>query len=96
MTEDYESKYTGEEIDERLDKVGNKQDIIAELDDIRRGAGKGTTAVQKVKINGKELAPSNGVVNLGNVVTELTNYYSKREVDSAIASAITTTLNTPV
>lgn len=96
MTEDYESKYTGAEIDELLGKVGDKQDAIADLADIRTGAGKGATAVQKVKINGKEVAPTSGVVDLGKVVTELNNYYTKSEVNSAIATAITATLNTPV
>lgn len=69
----------------------SKQDTIDDLDAIREGAGKGATAVQRVKVNGKEVAPSNGVVNLGTV-----DYPTKKEVDSAIALAITTTLNTPV
>ena len=92
----YKLRYPGEEIDELLGKVDDKQDAIIDLESIRAGAGKGATAVQKVKINGKEVAPTNGVVNLGEVVTEPNNYYTKREVDSAIATAITTTLNTPV
>lgn len=173
MTGDYESKYTGEEIDELLGKVDDKQDTIADLDDIRAGASKGATAVQpsdilqlredidatvevvndfnaditelyndkqdtiadldsiragatrgaksviqlyingttrkpneggvigfntveKVVINGDTITPDKGILTLGNVVTDLSNYYTKKEVDSAIASAITTTLNTPV
>ena len=96
MTEYYESKYTGEEIDERLGKVNGKKDAIADLETIREGAGKGATAVQRVKVNGEEKAPTDGVVDLGTVVTDLSNYPTKKEVDSAIASAITTTLNTPV
>lgn len=77
-------------------QIAGKQSAIDDLDAIREGVAKGKTSVQKIKVNGKEVAPSNGVVDLGNVVTGLNNYYTKSEVDSAIATAITTTLNTPV
>lgn len=61
-----------------------KQKPITDLDAIREGAAKGKTSVQKIKVNGKEVAPSNGVVNLGNVVTELSNYYTKEEVNRSV------------
>lgn len=122
--QDYESRHSGEEIDDILDDVANKvdkvegkglssedftsaekrklaglenyddtdlrkdlstmQNAIDDLDAIRRGAGKGDTSVQKIKVNGKEVAPSNGVVNLGNVVTDLSNYYTKEEVNRSV------------
>lgn len=80
----YNSKYKSSEIEGILDSVGGKQDVITDLDSIREGASKGATAVQKVKVNGKEIAPSNGVVNLGNVVTDLSDYYTKEEVNRSV------------
>ena len=43
----YNSKYTGAEVEGILDSVGGKQDAISDLDAIRSGANKGTTAYQK-------------------------------------------------
>ena len=51
----YQSKYTGAQVEEALDKaktavqpedLKNKQDVIADLEEIRSGAAKGATAVQ--------------------------------------------------
>ena len=42
----YNSKYTGEEVENLLTQIDNKQDAISDLDEIRRGASKGATAVQ--------------------------------------------------
>lgn len=42
----YNSKYTGKEVEVLLDSVGNKQDQIDDLDEIRSGAVAGTTALQ--------------------------------------------------
>ena len=55
---------------------------------------KGT--VTEVKINGSAKTPTNGVVDLGTVITShqsLSNYYTKSEVDGKIASSITNTIN---
>lgn len=45
---DYNSKYTGAEVEEILDSVQDKQDKIADLEAIREGASKGATALQSV------------------------------------------------
>lgn len=55
---------------------------------------KGT--VTEVKINGSAKTPTNGVVDLGTVITShqsLSNYYTKSEVDGKIASSITNAIN---
>lgn len=43
----YNSKYTGQQVEDILDSVGNKQDSIADLDTIRQGASLGETSVQE-------------------------------------------------
>lgn len=45
---DFESKYTGEEVEAKLDAIDGKQDAIADLDTIRAGASKGATALQSI------------------------------------------------
>lgn len=58
----YTSKYTGAQIDARLDAVSSKQDKIADLDAIRSGAAKGETAIQEVKtINGQSIVGSGDI-----------------------------------
>lgn len=55
---------------------------------------KGT--VTEVKINGSAKTPTNGVVDLGTIITShqsLSNYYTKSEVDGKIASSITNAIN---
>ena len=55
-----------------------------------------TGTVTGVKINGTTKNPSSGVVDLGTVITahqSLSNYYTKSEVDSKIASSITNAIN---
>lgn len=44
--EDFNSKHTGEEVENILDSVGSKQDAISDLQTIREGAAKGATSVQ--------------------------------------------------
>lgn len=44
--EDFNSKYTGQEVEDLLNKIDGKQDTISDLDEIRSGASKGATAVQ--------------------------------------------------
>lgn len=66
------------------DLVEAKQDKINDLDEIRAGAAKGATALQSyteqykgtvtgVKINGDTKNPSDGVVDLGTVITNASN-----------------------
>ena len=45
---DYNSKYTGVEVEALLDAANGKQDAIEDLDVIRAGAAKGATALQSV------------------------------------------------
>lgn len=70
-------------------QIAAKQDIITDLATIREGASKGATALQEeqykgtvtgVKINGTTKNPSNGVVDLGTVITahqDLSGYQPK-------------------
>lgn len=68
----------------------NKQDLITDIDTIRQGAAKGATALQSyteeykgtvtgVKINGTTKNPSNGVVDLGTVITGHQNISGKQD-----------------
>lgn len=60
------------------------------------GFTKNTGTITEVKINGSAKTPTNGVVDLGTVITShqsLSNYYTKSEVDSKIASSITNAIN---
>lgn len=50
MWEDFESRYTGEEIESMLERAETKQDVIADLDEIRSNAQKGATAVQSSEL----------------------------------------------
>lgn len=54
--EDFNSKYTGEEVEEILDSVEGKQDAIRDLDAIRSGAEKGATALQEESYKGTIVA----------------------------------------
>lgn len=89
--------------------LDGKQDTITDLDAIRQGAEKGSTALQsetdpvysadKPNIALKAEIPD--VSGKADKATTLAGYgigdaYTKSEVDTAIASAITTTLNTEV
>ena len=127
----YNSKYTGEQVDEALDKantalqehqdIRGKQDVITDLDSIRSGAAKGATALQSytetdpvfsksaaagitssditnwngktsnagtvtgVKINGTTKSPTNGVVDLGTVITSHQDISGK--LDASVAAS---------
>ena len=69
--QDYQSKYSGEEIDALLDKAENAQERISDLEDIREGATKGATALQSVpdeyvtekELEGKGYAVAKNVAN---------------------------------
>ena len=70
----YNSKYKGQEVEELLDSVGDKQ-------------GKLVSGTNIKTINGKSILGSGDIV-IGGVTEDYVN--------NAIASAITTTLNTAV
>lgn len=57
----YISKYTGKQVDNILDSVSDKQDIIIDLDTIRAGAEKGSTALQEERYTGTYSKPSGGI-----------------------------------
>ena len=70
--------------------IGNKQDAITDLETIRQGAAKGATALQSyteqykgtvtgVKVNGTTKNPSNGVVDLGTVITSHQDISGKQD-----------------
>ena len=72
------------------DELAQKQDTISDLETIRQGATKGATALQSyteqykgtvtsVKINGTNKNPSNGVVDLGTVITSHQNISGKQD-----------------
>lgn len=86
-----------------------KQDTISDLDAIRQGAQKGSTALQsesdpvyladKPKLALKvEIPDVSGKVDKATTLAGygIADAYTKSEVDAAISSAITTTLNTEV
>lgn len=71
--------------------IDSKQDTITDLETIRQGATKGATALQSyteqykgtvtgVKINGTTKNPSNGVVNLGTVITAHQDISGKQDI----------------
>ena len=70
-------------------QIADKQDKIDDLEDIRTNAEKGKTSVQKVKINGTEKTPNiNGVVDLGTVITDVSNKVDKTSLaDVAISGS---------
>lgn len=87
---DFESKYTGEEVEALLDAANGKQDKIEDLDAIRSGAAAGATALQSyteqykgtvtgVKINNTTKNPSSGVVDLGTVITSHQDISGKQD-----------------
>lgn len=70
--------------------IGSKQNIITDLESIRQGAAKGATALQSyteqykgtvtgVKVNGNTKSPSNGVVDLGTVITSHQDISGKQD-----------------
>lgn len=72
------------------DELAQKQDAISDLETIRQGAAKGATALQSyteqykgtvtsIKINGTNKNPSNGVVDLGTVITSHQNISGKQD-----------------
>ena len=82
--------------------IGSKQDTITDLETIRQGAAKGATALQSyteqykgtvtgVKINGTTKNPSNGVVDLGTVITSHQDISGKQ--DSLVSGTNIKTIN---
>lgn len=89
--------------------IDGKQDTISDLNTIRSGAAKGATALQSetdpiYSADKPNIAPKTEIPDISgkaDKATTLAGYgigdaYTKSEVDTAIASAITTTLNTEV
>ena len=73
-------------------QIAAKQDKINDLDDIRTGAAKGKTSVQKVKINGTEKTPNtSGVVDLGTVITSHQDISGKLDKTEAASTYLTKT-----
>ena len=69
-------------------QVNAKQDKISDLDTIRSGAAKGATALQSetykgtvtgVKVNGSTKNPSNGIVDIGTVITSHQDISGKQD-----------------
>lgn len=72
--EDFNSKYTGEEVEEILDSVEGKQDAISDLQAIREGAAKGATSVQPSDI--KDVArKDSGYVIANGILDENDDYW---------------------
>ena len=70
-------------------QVDAKQDKISDLDTIRSGAAKGATALQSetykgtvtgVKVNGSTKNPSNGIVDIGTVITSHQDISGKQDI----------------
>ena len=61
------------------DELAQKQDIISDIDTIRNNAANYKGTVTSVKINGTNKNPSNGVVDLGMVITSHQNISGKQD-----------------
>ena len=61
------------------DKIEAKQDIISDIDTIRNNAANYKGTVTGVKINGTTKNPSNGVVDLGTVITSHQDISGKQD-----------------
>ena len=59
------------------DELAQKQDIISDIDTIRNNAANYKGTVTSIKINGTNKNPSNGVVDLGTVITAHQNISGK-------------------
>ena len=60
-------------------ELAQKQDIISDIDTIRNNAANYKGTVTSVKINGTNKNPSNGVVDLGTVITSHQNISGKQD-----------------
>lgn len=96
---DYESKYTGEEVEAKLDASVDKR-VVGDTTYIRIDAFEGEADGLLYGLPGSAMHGDADVYLLSNIsvktVNDLEYYYTKTEVDNAIASAITTALNTKV
>ena len=61
------------------DELAQKQDIISDIDTIRNNAANYKGTVTGVKINGTTKNPSNGVVDLGTVITSHQDISGKQD-----------------
>jgi hypothetical protein len=101
---DFNSKYTGQQVEALLDIVsqgggggqgGGEVQKTTETEILAMGFTKNEGTITEVKMNGESKGTS-GVVDLGTVITShqsLSNYYTRSEVDSKIASSITNAIN---
>lgn len=102
---DYKLKYTGEEIDAILDKA-KAADPLEDLAEIRKGAALGETAAQYIKEDDGDYLEAVGIIapndehyylpGHGPAEDKVHTFAMVADVNNAIASAITTTLNTEV
>lgn len=102
---DYKLKYPGEEIDAILDKA-KAADPLEDLAEIRKGAALGKTAAQYIEEDDGNyleavgiIAPNDEHYYLPSNAPEedkVHTFAMVADVNNAIASAITTTLNTEV
>ena len=89
----FDNYYTRAQCDERYltyhQDISGKQDVITDLDEIRRGATLGSSSLQPSALNNyytrtqTDAAIANAAQNV-----DLTNYYTKSETDAAINEAI--------
>ena len=76
-----DDKYYQKQLSELATKneLAQKQDIISDIDTIRNNAANYKGTVTSVKINGTNKNPSNGVVDLGTVITSHQNISGKQD-----------------
>ena len=61
------------------DELAQKQDVISDIDTIRTNAANYKGTVTSVKINGVSKSPSNGVIDLGTVITSHQDISGKQD-----------------
>ena len=76
-----DDKYYQKQLSELATKneLAQKQDIISDIDTIRNNAANYKGTVTSVKINGSNKNPSNGVVDLGTVITSHQDISGKQD-----------------
>ena len=82
-----DSYITDGEVNTLLDKKADKSDVPTESIIADWGFTKNEGTVTGVKMNGNTMSMSNGVVNLGTVITNVDNLAIKTEVNTNIAKA---------
>lgn len=88
--EDFNSKYTGEDVEQLLDQVANGEvggETLTEADIANMGFTKNQGTITEVKMNGVSKGTS-GVVDLGNVQTPISDLETIREGAAKGATAL--------